>query len=302
MRVAAHLRIPFKEIDLSAAYKAKVFEHSLQEFTRGHTPNPDTLCNREIKFGLLYQYAREHGAEYIATGHYAQTKAGELYTSVDLEKDQSYFLWMVPEDHIAHTFFPVGGMHKHEVRALAKKYGLPNAARQDSQGLCFLGDLSTRHMLIKELAPNPGEVLSEEGRVIGVHEGAILYTLGQRHGFTVVNTPTQEPLYVIAKDLSKNTITVSIQKFPTQAQGVRLELSATNLIGKVTPGPCMARYRYRQTRISASILSVEEKVVVELHTAHYVPLGQSLVLYATHTGGIGTRCMGGGVVESATLV
>jgi tRNA-uridine 2-sulfurtransferase len=168
MRVAAHLKIPFIEIDLSKEYQQRVFEVSIQEFEKGRTPNPDVLCNREIKFGLFYEWARANGADMIATGHYAQVRqkqvetsilqplvSVELHTSVDKEKDQTYFLWAVPQEVLARTLFPIGHLTKSEVRKLAESFNLPNANRKDSQGLCFLGPISVSDMLQKELVPKP---------------------------------------------------------------------------------------------------------------------------------------------------
>ncbi len=304
MRVAAHLRIPFREIDLSIAYKEKVFAYTLTEFARGRTPNPDTLCNREVKFGLFFDYAMSMGADFVATGHYAQTVSGvskktftTLRTSVDSEKDQSYFLWMVQEAQLSRTLFPVGQKTKSIVRTLAKKFGLPNARRKDSQGLCFLGNISVEDMLEKELHPQSGNVLSESGEVIGRHNGSILYTLGQRHGFAVFNASKleQQPRFVIAKDTLLNTITVSQNKFPTGKTRTLLTLTDTNWIGTAACGEYKARFRYRQTLIPCTLLSVEGRgALVELHVPHYVPEGQSLVLYDS------ARCLGGGVVDKST--
>lgn len=303
MRVAAHLRIPFREIDLSEAYQKRVFEHTITEFARGRTPNPDTLCNREIKFGVFYDWAREAGAQYVATGHYAQTTTvsqTQLYVSKDTNKDQSYFLWMVPQEHLAHTLFPVGGLTKPEVRALAHSFGLPNATRKDSQGLCFLGDISIQDMLQRELAPQKGAVLSEEGEVIGEHEGVSLYTLGQRHGFLLnPHNPHTTAQYVIAKDTAKNTITVSPEQFPPKASKTTLSLLDTNWIGEVSDGSYSVRFRYRQPLIRATLTKTSSGASVELTQPQYVPVGQSLVLYREDATGL--RCVGGGVIADARL-
>jgi tRNA-specific 2-thiouridylase len=294
MRVAAHLKIPFIEIDLSKGYQERVFKESIQEFKDGRTPNPDVLCNREIKFGLFYDWARSSGAGLIATGHYAQIKDGCLYAGADKEKDQSYFLWAVPQDVLRHTLFPIGHLHKPEVRKLAAKFGLPNATRKDSQGLCFLGPISVGDMLERELHPPAGQVLSEQGAVVGTHHGAALYTLGQRHGFNMAHTtPMSAPSYVVAKDIATNTITVSTNKFPAHANKTEVVLSDTNWIGDVKNGPCTARYRYRQALIPAEFNA--STTTVTLSEPHYVPAGQSLVLYRQD------RCMGGGVVAESRL-
>ncbi len=292
MRVAAHLRIPFLSVDLSEEYKKRVFEISVGEFAKGRTPNPDTLCNKEIKFGLFFDWCMSRGAELVATGHYAQIRDGQLYAGVDDNKDQSYFLWAVPETKLRKTLFPVGGLHKPDVRVLAKKFGLPNAERKDSQGLCFLGPVSLDDMLHQELTLVPGDVLDSRGVVVGRHEGTPAYTLGQRHGFEL-STATSErlPHFVIAKDVVHNTITVSSDRYPQGVAGARVALSAENWIGDAVDGPCMARFRYRQTLIPA----IKEGSMVVLKEPHYVPEGQSLVLYRAE------RCLGGGIVDKSTL-
>jgi tRNA-specific 2-thiouridylase len=292
MRVAAHLGIPFKEIDLSAEYKQKVFDESVKEFSRGRTPNPDTLCNKEIKFGLFFNWCMQNGADRVATGHYAQVKDGLLYTGADPEKDQSYFLWAVPEAQLAKTMFPIGHLHKSEVRALAAKFGLPNSARKDSQGLCFLGPISVQDMLKQELAPVPGDVVDESGTVVGAHEGALLYTLGQRHGFTLfAHTPNTAAHYVVGKNIESNTVMVSTNKFPHSASTVAIELVDTNWIGEHADSAYQARYRYRQDLVAADLHGNS----TTLNEPHYIPVGQSLVVYD------GERCLGGGVVDTATL-
>ncbi|MSR76488.1 MAG: tRNA 2-thiouridine(34) synthase MnmA [Candidatus Ryanbacteria bacterium] len=300
MRVAAHLKIPFKEIDLSQEYKKRVFDLSIEEFRRGRTPNPDALCNREIKFGLFFDWCIAQGAEFVATGHYARVRQNvplrrdkhdpnssgehfvELLSGVDENKDQSYFLWAVGETKLRKTLFPIGHLQKPDVRKLAQKFGLPNADRKDSQGLCFLGPISITDLLRRELPMVPGVVLDEAGDEIGTHEGVQAYTLGQRHGFTHMSTT---PQYVIKKDIAKNTITVSAAPVRTEAT---VGLIETNWIGAVVDGPCLARYRYRQELIPARLSGN----TVILEDVQYIPLGQSLVLYR------GDRCLGGGVIDT----
>jgi tRNA-specific 2-thiouridylase len=293
MRVAAHLRVPFLEVDLSQEYQKKVFEVSMREFERGNTPNPDALCNREIKFGLFFDWAMAQGAGFVATGHYARTAAdGALLAGKDQNKDQSYFLWAVPQEKLSKTLFPVGGLQKSEVRKLAAKFGLPNAARKDSQGLCFLGQVSIEDMLHRELTLVPGDVLNLAGEVVGRHEGAPAYTLGQRHGFTLFATsPDTPPHYVVGKDMQFNTITVSPDKLPP-AGTTEVELAEANWLGPAS-GPCLARYRYRGQLIPALLDAENSKVL--LSEAHYVPVGQSLVLYRVE------RCLGGGIITKACL-
>lgn len=287
MRVAAHLRIPFLAIDLSEEYKKQVFESAIKDFRKGRTPNPDALCNREIKFGLFFDWCMRQGADLVATGHYAQTKNGRLYMGADAEKDQSYFLWAVPESKLHKTLFPVGGYTKPQVRRLAEKFSLPNAERKDSQGLCFLGPVSMDDMLRQELTLLPGDVLDEDGEVIGTHNGAPLYTLGQRHGFELsVQSPSAEPHYIVGKDLEFNTITVSTNRYPKDATETLVELEEENWLGSTEDGNAVARYRYRQKLIPA----IKKGSTVILQEPHFVPEGQSLVLYR------GTECLGGGVI------
>lgn len=294
MRVAAHLRLPFIEVDLSEEYQAQVFAHTIDEFSKGRTPNPDALCNREIKFGIFFDWCITQGADFVATGHYAQTKDGLLFEGADPDKDQSYFLWMVPMEKLKKTLFPVGGLRKLAVRALAEKFSLPNATRKDSQGLCFLGDVSIDDMLRHELTLVQGDVLDEAGEVVGAHEGAPAYTLGQRHGFMLfAHSPQTLPHYVVAKDPEFNTITVSTSRFPQTATATTITLAEENWIGEVPSGQVWARYRYRQERIRASLNRDEHAVV--LHEPQYVPLGQSLVLYDNE------RCLGGGIVDKSEL-
>jgi len=296
MRAAAHLGIPFIEVDLSREYEREVFQPSIAEFKRGRTPNPDTLCNEKIKFGIFYDFCRSRGADFVATGHYARLSGGELLMGSDPNKDQSYFLWAVPQEALKHTIFPVGHLHKPQVRALAAKFALPNAARPDSQGLCFLGDISLSQMLEQEVAPQPGDVLLESGEVVGRHDGTVLYTQGQRHGFLLFATsPETAPHFIVAKDIAANTITVSTSKFPQVAKETKIMLEHLNWIGKVEDGECEARFRYRQTLMPAHLSMRGDTAEVVLKEPQYVPPGQSLVLYK------GERCLGGGVIRDATI-
>jgi len=302
MRVAAHLKIPFRAIDLSEEYAKEVFANTLSEFKKGHTPNPDALCNEKIKFGAFFKYAMNEGADFVATGHYARVAHDErgstlLKMGADAEKDQSYFLWMVPKSALKKTLFPIGHLEKPEVRALARKFGLPNAGRPDSQGLCFLGDISIEDMLTRELAPISGDVLDESGTVIGAHDGALLYTPGQRHGFRLF--PSKEkgagenrlPYFVIGKDVGANTITVSPSRHPDGMTKTIVKLADTNWIRAPRPGKkYSARFRYRQALVPTTLES--DLKTTTLDAPFYVPLGQALVLYE------GEECLGGGILHS----
>lgn len=291
-RVAAVLGIPFTVLDYSAQYKAKVIEEMLHEYKEGRTPNPDVVCNREIKFGLLYDWAMAQGFDYLATGHYAQTVNGKLQTATDQNKDQTYFLWTLTGEKLRHTLFPVGGYEKPKVRQLAASFQLPVATKKDSQGLCFVGQLDMKQFLKEHLRPSSGDVLDEQGTVIGQHEGAVLYTLGERHGFSVrARSPEQKPLFVVAKDLKQNTITVSENKL----NEARTEVMISNCnwtngapeVGK----EYAARVRYRQPLQPCSISTLETRnSTLVFKAAQIATPGQSLVLYD------GNVCLGGGII------
>ncbi|MCE9517675.1 tRNA 2-thiouridine(34) synthase MnmA, partial [Candidatus Nomurabacteria bacterium] len=227
MRVCAHLGIPFLECDAEDAYKKGVADYMIEEYKKGHTPNPDVMCNREVKFGVFWDFAKKHGADFIATGHYAQISRKqkvvsskeilELEKGEDESKDQSYFLWTLTQDDLAHTLFPIGHLQKTEVRKLAEKYKLPTATKKDSQGVCFLGPLDMKDFLKHYIPEQKGDVVDENGKVIGYHDGAVFFTLGERHGFTITEHSTNgQSLYIVDKDIDKNTICVS----PRQGLGL----------------------------------------------------------------------------------
>lgn len=307
MRVCAHLRIPFKTFNLEEEYKQDVADYMINEYKAGRTPNPDVMCNKNIKFGAFLQKAREAGADYIATGHYVRKEEREdgtvnLLKGVDEQKDQSYFLWTLTQKELSFTLFPVGDYRKDEVRKMAEEYELSTASKKDSQGICFLGKVSVRDFLKHYVSSDQeGGVLSEEGEVIGRHEGAMFYTLGQRKGFEITNKDSQTPrYYVVDKDLENNTITVSPD--PRSAVGKvgrdELELENTNWISGLAPkaGSIVeARFRYRQLLMSCEILDVDQEnksAKVQLKgQGEPAPSGQSLVL---HDGEI---CLGGGIIK-----
>ena len=216
-RVAVKLGIPFEVWDFEDAYKHKVVDYMLAEFKKGRTPNPDIMCNEEIKFKLFYETAMEHGADYIATGHYARVGmvgGTNLLRAVDENKDQTYFLYRISNEALAHTLFPIGGMLKPDVKKLAAEKGLHNAYKKESMGVCFVGEVGMKDFLKEYIDIKPGEIReAETEKVLGYHEGAIFYTIGQRHGLYLsgnkgeVNTGL--PYYVVAKDLDRNIIYVS---------------------------------------------------------------------------------------------
>jgi len=204
-KVAAHLDIPFYVFDMEKEYEKRVVDYLLDGYKKGVTPNPDVVCNSEIKFGLFYDQAMKLGADAVASGHYAILKPRmHLYEAKDKTKDQSYFLWQVPKERLEKILFPLGKLKKDTVRAIARKAGLPNADKKDSQGICFLGKFDFNEFLKEKLGAKEGDVVDVVGNVIGSHYGVHLYTIGQRHGFV---NKTNKPLYVIAKDVARNTLT-----------------------------------------------------------------------------------------------
>lgn len=321
MRVAAVLDIPFKTIDLSKEYKKEVVDYMVREYRSGRTPNPDVMCNKHIKFGAFYKWAMKQGADFVATGHYATIAAQSvplmhgqrgksnaradcfaLINSADEEKDQTYFLWNLKTAQLPHILFPVGGMTKTEVRKLAKKFDLPNAEKKDSQGLCFVGQFDFKKFLKQMIKPKRGVVLNEQGEEIGCHDGATLYTIGERRGFTITKkTPNDKPYFVIAKDAKKNTLTVSTN--PAKAignkEGREVKIEKTNWIGLEPKigDKYQARIRYRQPLQNCKIKAANDKsatIIFDKKQTTITP-GQSLVLYQAKGGQ--KICLGGGVIK-----
>lgn len=305
MRVAATLHIPFHTIDLSSEYEKNVVDYLIDEYRHGRTPNPDVMCNKHIKFGGFFDWAMEQGFDFVATGHYARvevvphTTEGEepvyqLLAGVDSNKDQTYFLWTLTQKHLAHTLFPVGQFEKPHVRTLAEKYHLPTAQKKDSQGICFLGKVNMKEFLAHYIETVQGDVLDTEGNVVGSHDGAVFFTLGQRHGFTPFQTsPESTPLYVVGKNIEANTITVAPESFSAEDREVKhIELREVNWISEITATACEARLRYRQKLFSVSLQDKKGTtcIVTPQTPQPYIQKGQSVVLYKNDV------CLGGGII------
>lgn len=302
MRVCATLDVPFITLDCEAEYKKEVVDYMIREYKEGRVPNPDVFCNKYVKFGVFLKKALEMGADYVATGHYAQViksgKVFELHESTDQEKDQSYFIYTLGQHELSHALFPVGGMTKPEVRKLAEKFGLPTAHKKDSQGLCFIGKIDMKDFLSHYIKAEVGDVLNTRGEVIGNHDGAIFLTIGQRHGFTVTKKTGDDPRYfIIEKDLEKNTITVASKETEANKVFSIKEIVIDNLHTvsgdiKDLEGNIEVRIRYRQERQLCSITKQNDGYHVVFDIAQSgIAVGQSAVFYKN------TQCLGGGIIE-----
>jgi tRNA-specific 2-thiouridylase len=303
MRVCAHLDIPFVELDLEREYKEGVADYMIAEYKQGRTPNPDVMCNREVKFGGFLKWALDHGADYIATGHYVDrtTLHNGMITLLrgnDPNKDQSYFLWTLEQDQLKHILFPVGNIPKSHVRVLAKKYNLPTATKKDSQGICFIGDINMKDFLRHYIDEQPGTVLDSAGNVIGEHTGSLFYTIGERHGFTITEKGTDDkPYYVIDKHTDNNTITVS--QYPEHDTYHTPTVLLKDIIDNqhiLIPGitiECQIRYRGDIKKIDILSYNAEQKTMkIQFHDVDStLALGQSMVFYR------GDVCLGGGILD-----
>ena len=296
MRVAAALNIPFRELDLSDEYKHSVIDETIGGYMSGITPNPDILCNKHIKFGRFLQWARAQGADYIATGHYARIENVDreyrLLRGLDANKDQSYFLSQLGQQELSHTLFPIGSLTKPQVRAQAEGLGLPNAKRPDSQGLCFVGDVSMDEFLSRLISVEPGVLRNRRGRVVGTHKGAALYTKGQRHGLT--NTDENSaPHYVVDVNTKKNEVIVSTNK----GDAAKLEFEIEKMHWIVdkhpsTPFKCLGQVRHHSRAYPCKISFNGNATSVRFEESLIAAPGQSIVLYDD------ACVLGGGVINS----
>lgn len=272
MRVAARLQIPFQTYDASAEYKKGVIDYLIAEYRAGRTPNPDIMCNREVKFGAFYRYAVASGADAIATGHYV---AGE--------KDQRYFLSAVPKEIVDKTIFPVGTMDKKDVRALAARFNLPVAEKKDSQGVCFLGSISVEEFLRKEFGEMRGSAVDTDGNIVGEHDGVLLYTLGER---VALRDAEPGPWFVLSKDVEKNELTVGKSRVPDAGSAsARVLFDQANWFLDAASA-VEAQCRYRAPRIKGR---VEGNVFIPTASLPEIPTpGQAIVFYSANDEMVGS--------------
>jgi tRNA-specific 2-thiouridylase len=296
--------IDFEAVNFAAEYKDRVFADFLREYSAGRTPNPDVLCNAEIKFKAFLDHAMQLGAAHIATGHYAGVRERdgrfELLRAADTSKDQSYFLHRLNQSQLSRTLFPLSGLRKTEVRKIAEEAGLANHAKKDSTGICFIGERPFREFLNRYLPKKPGAMLNDQGRVIGEHIGLMFYTLGQRKGIGLGGSKsgTGEPWFVAAKDVKNNTLTVVQGHDHPLLQSARLEAADASWVAGQAPDPhgvYGAKTRYRQSdSVCRLAAGAQGRFALEFEQAQWaVTPGQSAVLYD------GEVCLGGGIINAA---
>jgi tRNA-specific 2-thiouridylase len=302
--VAELLGIPFHARNFAPEYWDQVFEEFLAELEAGRTPNPDVLCNREIKFKVFLEHAQDLGAKVMATGHYARRDEVDgrfrLLKGADPDKDQSYFLYMLDQDQLEHARFPVGELKKTDLRGIARRAGLPTAAKKDSTGICFIGERDFDAFIANYLKSEPGEIRTTDGRVIGTHRGLIHYTLGQRKGLGIggVRGFPEAPWFVVHKDLAGNRLYVTQDPADPHLLSTRLTATRLTWIAGTPPEPGRrvgAKIRYRQPDQAATIVTLDEdrlELAFERPQRAVTP-GQSVVLYDDE------ECLGGGIIESS---
>lgn len=297
--VCEHLEIGLHAVNFAAEYWERVFAYFLAEHRAGRTPNPDVLCNKEIKFKSFLEHALSLGAGYIATGHYARIERQHdggfrLLKGKDPHKDQSYFLYTLGQRALARTLFPLGDLTKAEVRAIARRAGLPNHDRKDSTGICFIGERDFKHFLARYLPAQPGEIRSLDGRLLGRHDGLMYYTLGQRHGLKLGGPG--EPWYVAEKDLAHNVLYVVQGHDHDALLSGELTAADAHWVAGTPPAfplACRAKVRYRQHEQPCMVTAHGARLQVRFAEPQWaVTPGQSVVFYQDEV------CLGGAVIEA----
>ncbi|MCA9347815.1 tRNA 2-thiouridine(34) synthase MnmA [Candidatus Saccharibacteria bacterium] len=290
-RVAVQLGIPFKMYDFETEYRQRVVDYMIAEYQAGRTPNPDIMCNQEIKFKIFLQTALEDGADMVATGHYARVRDGKLLKAMDDNKDQTYFLYRVTGDALQKTIFPLGDYTKPQVRGLAKQFGLVTATKKESMGICFVGKVGIKEFLLHELGPQQsGDVIDESGRIVGRHEGAIFYTIGQRRGLDIGGGL---PYYVVGKDMTKNEVYVTTKLHDERLWSKSLKLTDIHWIAKPPASglDVQVRTRHRAPLVDAKLAIDGSGCRLDLQDEVRASTpGQSAVIYH------GQEVLGGGIL------
>lgn len=290
--------IPYYSVNFAKEYWDRVFSYFLSEYKAGRTPNPDVLCNREIKFKAFLDFAMKLGADHIATGHFVRRDAaGHLLKGVDPNKDQSYFLYMLKQAQIQKALFPVGEMTKQQVRALAESKGLPVSKKKDSTGVCFIGERNFKQFLSTYLPASPGDMVDPEGKVVGRHDGLMYYTLGQRRGLGIGGCGDGRSWFVIGKDLPNNRLLVAQGEDHPMLYATQVEAIGVTWIGEQPAAEgetfrCTCRFRYRQPDQPVEVTQQGDKLLIHALTPQRaITPGQSAVLYQ------GDVCLGGAVAD-----
>ncbi len=305
-KVANQIGIPYYSVNFEKEYWDRVFEYFLAEYKRGRTPNPDVMCNKEIKFKAFLDYAMQLGADYVATGHYAQvvrddTGTSQMLRGVDQNKDQTYFLSQLSQEQLSKTMFPLGHMEKKEVREIAEKAGLATAKKKDSTGVCFIGEKNFKEFLGKYLPAQPGKMITLDGDIKGDHAGLMYYTIGQRQGLGIGGGQgeSSEPWFVVGKDLSTNTLYVGQGFHHENLYSTHLEASEVHFTVD-TPKPkefrCTAKFRYRQQDIGVRVVLSDDQTQATVYfdePVRAITPGQAVVFYD------GMECLGGGLIDVA---
>lgn len=292
IRVCEKLDIPYYSVNFVKEYWDCVFQEFLSDYRRGFTPNPDVLCNREIKFKVFYEKAKLLGADYLATGHYCQVEDGKLKKGADLNKDQTYFLYAINKDVLKDVLFPIGHLPKPEVRALALKHGLATATKKDSTGICFIGERNFKDFLSQYIQSTRGNFVDTNGKILGQHDGTCFYTLGQRKGMGIGGPG--EAWFVVAKNFERNEVVLAQgQDHPALYSDA---LVATELNWLVDSVPqkfeCRAKVRYRQVEEPCTVEVLGDAVKVSFHRPQRaMTQRQSVVFYD------GDLCLGGGIIS-----
>ena len=291
VKVCEKIGIPLHRVDFVKEYWDYVFTYFLEELKKGRTPNPDVMCNKYIKFDMFAKKARELGADYIATGHYARMIDGKLYKGKDLNKDQTYFLSQVSKEQLKNVLFPVGELEKSEVRKIAYEYDLITADKKDSTGICFIGERNFKHFLENYLPNDPGDIVDiETGKVLGRHVGLMYYTIGQRRGLNIGGT--KDRLFVVKKDLNKNVLYVASGDESKYLISYSAIIEDVNLLDDL-PYECNAKFRYRQkdNKVFVTKLDDGNLLVKYPEGVRAVTPGQACVFYKDD------ECLGGGIIK-----
>lgn len=303
-RVAEQIGIPYYSVNFEKEYWDRVFTYFLDEYKKDRTPNPDVMCNKEIKFKAFMDYATDLGAEYVAMGHYARTVVDEnnvthLLRGVDQNKDQTYFLNQLSQDQISKAIFPLGHMEKSEVRRIAEEAGLATAHKKDSTGVCFIGERDFKSFLMNYLPAQPGKMMTSKGEEMGSHDGLMYYTIGQRKGLGIGGSGNNEPWFVVGKDMKTNTLYVGQGDENEKLYATHLDasdLSFTSDHGLGDTFRSTAKFRYRQTDVGVTVHFNEDRtgVTVEFdEPQRAITPGQAIVFYD------GDECLGGGTIDVA---